>query len=144
MIVYLDTSALIKLYIKEQGSELVRQMLHSAELVATSKIAFVETRAALARLMRENLLEDQECLVVKKVFQQDWAKFLVVELTDTLIKMGGELAEKHALRGFDAIHLASALLLKTQLEREITGGCWDARLWDAFNENMDVFPSARP
>ena len=144
MIVYLDTSALIKLYVKEEGSALVLKMLKSADLIATSKVAYVEARAAMARLWREGLLKEQTYQLVKESFQQDWNNYLLVELSDTVINMGGELTEKYKLRGFDAIHLASALLLKKQLEQDITGGCWDACLWDAFKDNMDVFPADRP
>ncbi len=144
MIVYLDTSALIKLYVKEEGTALVLKMLKSADLIATSKVAYVETRTAMARLWREGLLKEQTYQLVKESFQQDWNNYLLVELSDTVINMGGEMTEKYKLRGFDAIHLASALMLKKQLEQDITGGCWDARLWDAFKDNMDVFPADRP
>lgn len=144
MIVYMDTSALIKLYVKEEGSELASKMLRSADLVATSKIAYVEARAALARLWREEILKEQDYKLVKESFQQDWNNYLVVELSDMIINMGGELTETYKLRGFDAIHLASVLMLKKQLEQEVTGGCWDARLWDAFKDHLDVFPSERP
>lgn len=144
MIVYLDTSALIKLYVKEEGTALVLKMLKSADLVATSKVAYVEARAAIARLRREGLLKEQAYQLVKESFQQDWNNYLLVELSNTVINMGGEMTESYKLRGFDAIHLASALMLKKQLEQDITGGCWDARLWDAFKDNMDVFPADRP
>jgi len=144
MIVYLDTSALIKLYIKEKGSEIVREMIRSADLAATSKVAYVEARAALSRLRREEILNEKDYQLVKGSFQQDWNKYLVVEVTDTVITMGGELTEKYALRGFDVIHLASALMLKKQLGQKVTGGCWDACLWDAFKDNMEVIPYSRP
>jgi len=41
------------------------------------------------------------------------------------------MTEKYPLRGFDAIHLASALVLKKQVEQKMIAGCWDAFLWDA-------------
>lgn len=53
MIVYLDTSALVKLYIDEAGAPIVRRAAREAELMATSEIAYVEMRAALARRHRE-------------------------------------------------------------------------------------------
>ncbi len=48
MILYLDTSALVKLYVSEEGSEIVRGAVESAGRVATSRIAYAEARAALA------------------------------------------------------------------------------------------------
>jgi predicted nucleic acid-binding protein len=145
MIFYLDTSAMIKLYIKEEGTEEVRELLESvADLAASSKVAFVEARAAMSRLRRDNILDKNNYQLVKGAFQKDWSRFLVVELTDMVIKMGAELTEKYALRGFDAIHLASALVLKKQVGLKVVAGCWDARLWDAFKDNMEVVPTSRP
>ena len=141
MIAYLDTSALIKLYIKEEGSEEVQEIIKKADSVATSKVAYVESRAAMSRLLRENAFDEIDYQGVKKSFQKDWSKFVVVELTDTVISKGAELTEKYILRGFEAIHLASALILKTQVAQNVISGCWDIRLWDAFKDNMDVFPT---
>jgi len=53
---YLDTSSLVKLYIAEPGSELVRELVNQAVVVTTSVIAYTETRAALARRRREGAL----------------------------------------------------------------------------------------
>ena len=144
MIVYLDTSALVKLYIWEEGTEAARRLLKEADLVATSKVAYVETKAALSRLRRERNLTEEDYQLAKNSFQRDWNNYLVVELTDMVIKMGGELTEKYALRGFDALHLASALLLTKQIKQKVTAGCWDARLWDALADNMEVIPACRP
>ncbi len=144
MIAYLDTSALVKLYIEEEGSEVLRERLKSAERLATSKVAYAEARAVFSRLRREKALNEKDYQLVKNSFQQDWNNYLVVELSDTVIALSGNLTEKYALRGFDAIHLASALFLKKQLRHKILGGCWDGRLWDAFKANMEVIPSGRP
>ncbi len=144
MIIYLDTSALVKLYIWEEGTEAVRGIIKEADLVATSKVAYVETKAALSRLHREKNLTEEDYQLAKNSFQRDWNNYLVVELTEMIIKMGGELTEKYALRGFDAIHLASALLLTKQIKQKVTAGCWDARLWDALADNMEVVPTCRP
>ena len=144
MIIYLDTSALIKMYIKEEGTEEIRRIIQQANLVATSKVAYVEARAALSRLRREKHLNEKDYQLVKGSFQQDWNSYLVIELTDMVIKMGGEITEKYALRGFGAIHLASALVLKKQVGQKVAAGCWDARLWDALADNMEVTPASRP
>lgn len=53
MTLYLDTSSLVKLYVTESGSDVVRQLVGGAKVVATSVVAYPETRAALARLRRE-------------------------------------------------------------------------------------------
>ena len=60
MILYLDTSSLVKLYVEEGGSEEVRRDIHQASLVATSCVAYAEARAALARQHREGGLRTAE------------------------------------------------------------------------------------
>ncbi len=144
MICYLDTSALIKLYIKEDGSEIVHEIAKNADYFATSKIAYVESISALVRLQREEKLHANEFLRIKKSFLEDWKRFIVIELTDIILNTAGELIEKYSLRGFDSIHLSSALMLKKQTKHAITGASWDARLWDAFRDHMEVFPPKRP
>lgn len=66
MICYLDTSALVKLYVHEQGSETVRKLVDAASVVATSKVAYPEARAALARGFREGLLAEKDYRVPRR------------------------------------------------------------------------------
>jgi predicted nucleic acid-binding protein len=104
---YLDTSSVIKLYVSEAGSELVRQLVDDATVVATSVITYAETRAALARLRREGALTASRFASAKREFEGQWPTFLTLEATETLSRMAGDFAERHRLRGFDSVHLAS-------------------------------------
>ena len=56
MILYLDTSALVKLYIEESGSQEVKKALEEARIVSTSRVAYVEARAGIAMKYREGEL----------------------------------------------------------------------------------------
>ena len=107
MTLYLDTSSLVKLYVTETGSEVVRQLVDDANVVATSVVAYAETRAALARLRREGVLTASKLMSAKREFDGEWPTYLTLEATDSLCRAAGELAEKYSLRGFDSIHLAS-------------------------------------
>ena len=107
MTLYLDTSSLVKLYVTESGSEVVRQLVGDANVVATSVVAYAETRAALARLRREGVLTASKLTSAKREFDEQWPTYLSLEVTDSLCRAAGDLAEKHSLRGFDSIHLAS-------------------------------------
>ena len=107
MTLYLDTSSLVKLYVTETGSEVVRQLVGDAGVVATSVVAYAETRAALARLRREGALTASKWTSAKRAFEELWPTYLTLEATDSLCRAAGELAEKYRLRGFDSIHLAS-------------------------------------
>jgi predicted nucleic acid-binding protein len=104
---YLDTSSLVKLYVTEAGSDVVRQLVGDARVVATSVVAYAETRASLARLRRDGTLTASKFASAKREFGEQWPTYLTVDATDSLCRAAGELAEKYGLRGFDSIHLAA-------------------------------------
>ncbi len=107
MILYLDTSSLVKVYVHEEGSDEVRRLFAAATMVVTSIIAYVEARAAFAQQRRSRALTPAAFHEAKRLFQQDWAAFVVVGLSDPLVRTAGELAERHGLRALDSLHLAS-------------------------------------
>lgn len=113
---YFDTSAIVKLYLKEAFSEDTAQLFCSAQFVSTHEIAYVETRAALAAARRANRLNGEEHAISVRNFQNDWSFGVTsVATDDTLIEHAAELAEGFGLRGYDAMHLASAVRLRLQL-----------------------------
>lgn len=116
MILYLDTSSLIKLYVEEEGSAEVRRQLDEAEVVATSVVALPEARSALARLAREAVISPSELVRARRALLRDWQVILKVRVLVRVYERAGDLAETHALRGFDALHLASYLELVEQAQ----------------------------
>lgn len=113
MIVYLDTSALVKLYVRERGSTQTQRTVAKATAVATSMVAYAEARAAFARLQREKGTSRKRHRERVGQLDRDWEHYARIELTAAVVQLAGALAEDHGLRGFDAIHLASALWLRT-------------------------------
>lgn len=107
MTLYLDTSSLVKLYVAEPGSDAVRKLVDAAAVVATSSVAYTETRAALARRRRERALRPAAFASAKKTFEAEWPKYLTVELTSALCRQAGEFAEGYRLRAYDSVHLAA-------------------------------------
>jgi predicted nucleic acid-binding protein len=107
MTLYLDTSSLVKLYVEEAGSSDVRDLVAEAAVVTTSIVAYAETRAAFARLRRSGELTSARFATVKRVFEGQWAAFLALDVTAPVTREAGEFAERYALRGYDALHLAS-------------------------------------
>ncbi|PYQ19805.1 MAG: VapC toxin family PIN domain ribonuclease [Acidobacteria bacterium] len=118
MILYLDTSSLVKLYVVEPGSDDVQRLVERAELVSTSVVAYAETRAALARRRRERSLAPAGYRRAKAAFEADWPRLLTLEVAEPLARRAGDLAELHRLRGFDALHLASYLTVKEEFAGE--------------------------
>lgn len=128
LILYLDTSALVKLYVREKGSAAVVRRLGMADAVSTSMVAWAETRAAFARLLRERPASRKRHRQRVERFTRDWGHYAVVELSAAVAHHAGDLAEQHGLRGFDAIHLASALWLKSTYAGDLSFMAFDARL----------------
>jgi hypothetical protein len=119
--------------------------LELASVVATTKIAWVEARSAFARARREGLVTAPDHRQLSERPRHDWMKFMVVEVSGELIEFAGQLVEEFFLRGSDAIHLASALLLKHQTGQELMAACWDVRLWDALKQaGLETLPKHRP
>ena len=119
MILYLDTSALVKLFFSEAGSKLVIELIGKADAVVTSQVAYSEACSALARRRRDKRLTDEEFEAATKRLDEVWPQMDSI-LVDEL--KAGELAFKHILRGFDAIHLAAALELRMVDDRPIEIG----------------------
>ena len=128
MRLYLDTSAVVKLYVEENGSAAVREMLAAADVVATSSIAYVEARAAFARRWREGHFTAMQHRSLVRSLDTDWDRYLALEVTEPLIREAAELAETHRLRAYDAVHLASACLLKRRIPGGIIFVAWDTEL----------------
>ena len=131
MNLYLDTSALVKLYVEEEGSATVREAVAGADSVATAAVAYVEARAAFARRRRERRLSSDDYRRTVHELDTDWEHYLLLELTSTLIRRAAEFAETHALRAYDAVHLASAKILRERLQGPIHFACWDSNLMTA-------------
>jgi predicted nucleic acid-binding protein len=125
---YLDTTALVKLYVDEEGAATVRDAVAQAELIATSAIAYVEARAAFARRYRERGLSKSAHRSLVRDFERDWPRYLTVEVAPTVIRDAARLAESHRLRAYDAVHLASARTVAGRASRSCVFASWDATL----------------
>lgn len=128
MITYLDTSSLVKIYVDEAGSSRIKEFVNSASVVSTSKVAYAEARAAFARKHKEGGISRNALRKIVEDLNRDWESYFVIEVTDGLIRSSGDLAEKYLLRGFDSIHLASAVTLKVKLGKEVYFSSNDSKL----------------
>lgn len=108
MILYLDTSALIKLYVAEPGSKEMRNAVADADASTTHLIAYAETCAAFARAARAGRLAAGDINRYRRAFDQDWAQLDVITPDAVMIHRAGDLALAFDLRGYDSVHLAAA------------------------------------
>lgn len=129
MVVFLDTSSLVKLYIEEAGSAEVHRLVGAAEAVAVSRIAYAEARATFARRAGEGVVSTATLSQIRKALDEDWPSFVRLECDEL---QAGQLAEKHLLRGMDALHLAAAVEVNRGTpDRQLIFSCFDHRLRSA-------------
>jgi uncharacterized protein len=147
-LLYLDTSALVKRYVAESGSRTVRTAMNTAPTRATSTIAYAEMRSALVRARRENRLTSPAYAAAASLLRAHWSNYLRLIADEDCALEAGRLVEahsRHALRGFDAIHLASAHRLAAGQPASVTFACWDTRLWRAARDDgFPMLPSREP
>jgi uncharacterized protein len=128
VIVYLDTSALVKLYVQEVGSRQVRLAVARADLVATSLVAYVEARSAFARKHRLANIDDASLKRHKHEFEQGWNRLDRLPVDATTIRRAGDLAEQYRLKAYDALHLATVDLMEVTLRSSVRFACFDDAL----------------
>jgi predicted nucleic acid-binding protein len=113
---YLDTSALVKLYIQEAGTErLLGLAARSTEnRLAILALAQVEFRSAVRRRERNGEIPSPVAHQLLELFERHLeGRFLIQRITDFVLDTACMLVDRHALRAFDAIQLAGYIVLKT-------------------------------
>lgn len=129
MILYLDTSALVKLFVPEAHSEAVRAAVAASAVVATQLLAYVETCSAFARLA-EARADGSLFERLHGALDARWAEWEIVHVEEGLVRRAGELCARHRLRGYDAVHLAAAERVRgvSRGYAEFRFGVFDANL----------------
>jgi uncharacterized protein len=115
---FLDTSALSKRYVQENGTEWLRALVapEAGNTVILARIAMVELYSALARRRREGIVSEGAYVTVEQAFAAHVAgEYEFVELDLQVIAQAHELLERNPLRAYDAAQLASAVLANNAL-----------------------------
>lgn len=112
---YLDTSALVKRYAREAGTDWILDLtdVTAEHDLYTVRVTGPELIAALFRKVRRGEVPPDEARRSAVNFRIDWQQqYQIVEVTALVANGAMELAERHGLRGYDAVHLASAVALQ--------------------------------
>lgn len=111
MIAYFDTSALVPLVVDERATAQCREHWLAADRLVSVVLTELEARAALAQASRAGRLTPADLRVAALAIDGLLAQVDVVAVDADLVRLAGDLAERHALRGYDAVHLAAASAL---------------------------------
>jgi predicted nucleic acid-binding protein len=129
VILYLDASALVKRYVAEPGSAEVEALVARAQAVGTGVISRAEVAAALAKAARAGIVTRESATKALQAFNADWEHMIRLQLGEPLVARAAALAWEHGLRGYDAVHLATALLWREMLGEPISVATYDRELW---------------
>lgn len=109
---FCDSSAIVKRYVNEIGSNFVDNLanLKSGNVILLARITRVEVAAAIARRLKIGSITSGDAQNALAAFQHDLTNnYFTVEITPILLSVAMSLATKHSLRGYDAVQLAAAL-----------------------------------
>lgn len=141
MIVYADTSALVKLFVHEVNSEATRDLLRQAQALGTSLLARAELGAAMARGAQRGLITVQEAAEARRRLKTVWPTWIHIAVDEDLVARAEAMAWEHHLRGYDAVHLASALIWHERIGHPLVLATFDRQLWEATQEaGLAVWP----
>ena len=131
MILYLDTSAFLKKYFQEDGSDEIIARWKDATGIVTSSVAYAEALASIHRKKRDLKGDNNIFENIIHLFRRDWSSLIRVDVTDELNDWIDKMVSHYPLRGFDAIHLASALIVHDRLPEKFLFACYDNKLLQA-------------
>jgi predicted nucleic acid-binding protein len=145
VIVYLDASALVKRYVAEAGSAEVEALIGEAQATGTAVLSRAEVAAALAKAARVGLVAREAAKKALESFNADWEHLIRLQFGEPLAARAASLAWEHGLRGYDAVHLATALVWRETLGESVTVATYDRELWrGAQASGLSPWPAAIP
>jgi hypothetical protein len=142
VIVYLDASALVKQYLAEAGSSEVHRLMADSAAVGTSLVSRAEVAAAIARSVRAGGIRRAAGEKALQALSAQWVDLMALPVSAPLVARAGELAWTYGLRGYDAIHLSSALLWQEDLGEPVVVATFDRELGEATKQaGMQAWPA---
>jgi predicted nucleic acid-binding protein len=122
---YLDTSALVKLFAVEDGSALVRGLIGgrtAAEILLVSRLGYTEASVSLARMAHFRRIPAADLPKHLGALESFWEESIQeVDFTEDVLQDARHLAQRFPLRTYDAIHLASARKAERMLRGAFEG-----------------------
>ena len=109
MRVFFDSSAFVKRYVREDGSDAVLDWCERADVLLLCVIALPELISAFCRLQREGRLDTGQYRRLKQDLLLDIADAQICELAPEVLRDSIHTLEAHPLRAMDALHVAAAL-----------------------------------
>jgi predicted nucleic acid-binding protein len=119
----------------------VEKAVRESSQVATAMVSYAEARATFARLLREESLNQEEHEGIVEALDERWKTYEKPAVTENLLRLAGEFAQRYALRGYDAVQLASAFVCHGA-HRDVRFLSFDDKLNEAARQVMPIYQEA--
>jgi len=141
MNLYIDTSALIKHYIAEDGSDYINDLMARASVISTGLITRAEMAAGINRLLRMNYISREHYSIALRDFRSDWNHYERIAISEEVVARADSLTCESPLRGYDSVHLACGLIWQDSLQIPVVLVTFDTQLYDAAQKaGLQVLP----
>lgn len=140
MIVYAETSAVLRWLFNEDAGEQILTELQKAEKVVCSRLTLIETRRVIRRALTESRLTEAEADGLLTAFGQAAARWAILEVSDKVAQRAEERFPVEPVRSLDAIHLASAMILRESLPDLLILSTDERIRFNAHQLGFDVLP----
>jgi len=133
---FFDTSALVKRYIKESGSEVIDNTIDKANEIFVSALTHIEAISALRRLLTEEKICKADYKRIKSELEKDFKDFTILPLSQKTLNKAYQIVDVEDLRTLDAIQLATVIIASKKIDQLVVA---DQRLLSAAkNNNIDT------
>lgn len=144
MNLYADTSALIKKYVRETGSEQVVPFFAQYPVIGTSVVTQVEMAAAMSKAVRLGWVPQPEITLAWREFLSHWPAYVRLPTSRGILERAASRAWDYSLRAYDSLHLASAQVWRELSGEEVVFACYDQNLIKAAElAGLRVWPESQ-
>lgn len=141
MNLYADTSALVKRYIREEGSEQVIKEFDQSPNIATASITLVEMASVLSKASKLGWVTESDCTSAWQDFLSHWQAYIRLPISTSVVERAATVSWEYHLRAYDSLHLACALAWKEAIGEQVVFACFDNNLLSAaLQASLTVWP----
>ncbi len=112
---FMDTSALIKKYIQERGSETIEVLMDKADIIYVASLTKIECFSVIKRLLQDKLISASDYSRMKKEMMTDFDYYTIVKFNDVIEEAAARLLDSHQLKTLDAVQAASVSVMRDKI-----------------------------
>ncbi len=116
MSLFFDSSALLKRYLDEKGSDGIKTLFDITDRIIVSVITHIECASSFQRLIQSKFIDKKEYLRLNTELNLDFPFFEIVNLDEDVKHIALKIVEKYPMKSLDTIQLASLLHASKEIE----------------------------